>query len=111
MALSSENAGLTRRISTPTSPAPAVRRSGRTTVPSEVLADSRDAGCPGFAWRDNSAPEDGPAGSGGRHPGNSTACGGPDTGGQTAAIHLPGRASRRSSRVPGLRRRPCSPEW
>src|SRR5262245_11224133 len=43
MAVSSENAQLTRRISTPTSPAPAVRLSGRTTVPSEAKADAPTA--------------------------------------------------------------------
>jgi serine/threonine-protein kinase len=45
MAVSSENARLTKRISTPTSPAPAVRRS--TTVRSEVLAEAQPPVAPG----------------------------------------------------------------
>ncbi len=47
MAVSSENARLSKRISTPTSPAPAVRRSGRTAVPSEALAEAETPASPG----------------------------------------------------------------
>jgi Serine/threonine protein kinase len=102
MALSSENAGLTRRISTPTSPAPAVRRSGRATVPSEVLADSQTPVAPG-SLGETIQPEDGPAGGGWRHPGNSTACGGPGTGGPPAepcsAPAVPGSLDRGGGRA------------
>ena len=97
MALSSENAGLTRRISTPTSPAPAVRRSGRTTVPSEVLADSQTPVAPGALGETIQHPRMAqPAASG------DTPVTPPRAAVQTPAVHLPGRAPRRSSRVPWI---------
>ena len=95
MALSSENAGLTRRISTPTSPAPAVRRSGRSTVPSEVLADSQTPVAPGALGETIQHPRMAqPAGAG------DTPLIPPRAAVQAPAIHLPGRAPRRASRVP-----------
>jgi serine/threonine-protein kinase len=97
MALSSENAGLTRRISTPTSPAPAVRRSGRSTVPSEVLADSQTPVAPGALGETIQHPRMAqPAGAG------DTPLIPPRAAVQAPAIHLPGRAPRRASRVPWI---------
>jgi serine/threonine-protein kinase len=96
MALSSENAGLTRRISTPTSPAPAVRRSGRTNVPSEVLADAQTTVGPGSLGETIQYPRMAQPAS------VDTPVNPPRAAVQAPAIHLPGRAPRRSSRVPWI---------
>jgi serine/threonine protein kinase len=96
MALSSENAGLTRRISTPTSPAPAVRRSGRPTVPSEVLADSQTPVAPGSLGETIQYPRMAQPAAG------DTPVTPPRAAVQAPAVHLPGRAPRRPSRVPWI---------
>ncbi|HEU5154489.1 MAG TPA: protein kinase, partial [Gemmatimonadales bacterium] len=96
MAVSSENARLTKRISTPTSPAPAVRRSGRTTVPSEPPADA-----PAPVAR-------GPLGETIQHPMMAqpapvdTPLTPPRAAVQTPAGHSPSRAPARSSRLPWI---------
>ncbi len=97
MALSSENAGLTRRISTPTSPAPAVRRSGRTTVPSEVLADSQTPVAPGSLGETIQYPRMAQPAVAGDTPVTP-----PRAAVQAPAVHLPSRAPRRRSRVPWI---------
>jgi len=81
MAVSSENARLTKRISTPTSPAPAVRRSGRATVPGEVLADAQTPVAPG------------PLGETIQNPLMAQ---------PAPPVHLPSRTPRRSSRLPWI---------
>jgi len=97
MAVSSENARLTKRISTPTSPAPAVRRSGRATVPSEVLADAQTPVAPGPLGETIQNPLMAkPA------PPGSTPVTPQRAGVQAPAVHQPSRASRRSSRLPWI---------
>src|SRR4029450_13094266 len=91
MAVSSENARLNKRISTPTSPAPAVRRAGRTTVPSEAAADAQTpvAGPLGETIQRPLMAQPAPPGDTPANP-------------QRAAVHLPSRAPRRPSRVPWI---------
>ncbi|HEY7029660.1 MAG TPA: protein kinase [Gemmatimonadales bacterium] len=96
MAVSSENAQLTRRISTPTSPAPAVRRSGRTIVPGEVTPDAPPPVAPGplgetiqHPMMAQPAPADTPATP-------------PRVAVQTPAVQLPSRAPAKPSRLPWI---------
>jgi serine/threonine-protein kinase len=96
MALSSENAGLTRRISTPTSPAPAGPSFRTHHVPSEVLADSQTPVGPGSLGETIQYPRMAqPAAV-------DTPVTPPRAAVQAPAVHLPSRAPRRQSRVPWI---------